>query len=290
MERIHTRRVLTALATICALALFAATASARPAIGPRTPFTPGSTYLALGDSVTFGYQESTVVPAPNYRDQASLPGYPEHLAKALHTKVVNASCPGETSASLVNAKATSNGCENAYRKAFPLHVAYKGSQLKFAVAYLRSHPRVRLVSLMIGFNDFFLCEKATTDQCLAPSEQKPLLARITRNVHTIIAAVRNRARYRGQLIIVHYYSLDFSNPVVDRVVTAVNAAQDAGARGMHFKVADGYHMFAAQARFYRGDACAAGLITRLSSGGCGVHPTFAGQALLAEAVLRALVL
>lgn len=288
MERIHPRRALTALATTCMLAVFTASASARPAIGPNTPFVPGSTYVALGDSVTFGYLESAVVPAPNYLKASSLPGYPEHLARELHARVVNASCPGETSDSLINAKAQSNGCENAYRKLFPLHVAYKGSQLNFAVAYLRAHPRVRLVSLMIGFNDFFLCQKATTDQCLAPSEQKPLLAKITRNVHTIVAAVRNRAHYRGQLIIVHYYSLNFSNVVIDGVVKAVNAAQDAGARGMHFKVADGYGMFAAHARFYGGDACAAGLITHLSSGGCGVHPTFAGQALLAEAVLRAM--
>jgi lysophospholipase L1-like esterase len=290
MERIHVRRVFPALAIICACALFSATASARPAIGPRTPFTPGSTYLALGDSVTFGYQEASVVPAPNYNKPASLPGYPEHLAKALHATVVNPACPGETSASLINVKAQSNGCENAYRKAFPLHVAYKGSQLDFAVKYLRAHPRVRLVSLMIGFNDFFLCEKATTDQCLAPSEQKPLLAKITHNVRTILTAIRNRAHYRGQLVIVHYYSLNFSIPVINGVVKAVNAAQDAGARGLHFKVADGYGLFAAQARFYAGDACAAGLITHLSSGGCGVHPTFAGQALLAEAVLRALKL
>ena len=133
MERIHVRHALGVLAAMCAFALFTGVAAARPAIGPDTPFTPGSTYLALGDSVTFGYQESTVVPAPNYHKPASLPGYPEHLAKALHSPVVNAACPGETSASLIDVKAPTNGCENASRKAVPLHVAYKGSQLSFAV-------------------------------------------------------------------------------------------------------------------------------------------------------------
>ena len=297
MERIYERRALTAvLAMVCALALYAAPASARPAIGPNTPFTPGSTYLALGDSVTFGYLESTVTPAPNYNHQGYFLGYPEHLAKDLHATVVNPSCPGETSASLINVKAQSNGCENAphaavgYRTLYPLHVKYRGSQLAFAVRYLSAHPRVRLVSLMIGFNDFFICESATKDACLSSAEQKPVLARITRNVHTIVSAIRNQAHYRGQLVIVHYYSLNYGVSVINNVVAAVNAAQDAGAAGSHFKVADGYALFKAQSRDFGGDTCAAALITSLSNGKCGVHPTFAGQALLAEAVLRALTL
>jgi hypothetical protein len=31
------------------------------------PVVPGSQYLALGDSVTFGFMEGQVVPAPDYR-------------------------------------------------------------------------------------------------------------------------------------------------------------------------------------------------------------------------------
>src|SRR5881227_3183016 len=104
---------MTVLATACALALLTTPVSAHPWIGPNTPFTPSATYLALGDSVTFGYLESTVVPTPNYSNQAYFRGYPERLAKELHARVVNPSCPGETSASLINAKAPSNGCENA---------------------------------------------------------------------------------------------------------------------------------------------------------------------------------
>ena len=34
----------------------------------------GARALALADSVTFGYQEQTVVPAPNYHDAASFLG------------------------------------------------------------------------------------------------------------------------------------------------------------------------------------------------------------------------
>ena len=90
------------------------------------------------------------------------------LGRELRLKVANAACPGETSASFINVKAQSNGCENTlgqpnvgYRRSFPLHVKYSGSQLAYAVSYLRTHPGVRLVSLMIGANDLFLCQKET---------------------------------------------------------------------------------------------------------------------------------
>src|SRR5690242_15271096 len=78
-------------------------AAAQPAVAARKPVTRGSTYLALGDSVTFGFQEAQVVPAPDYAHASTFPGYPEQLGAALSLKVANAACPGETSASLVNA-------------------------------------------------------------------------------------------------------------------------------------------------------------------------------------------
>ena len=100
------------------------------------------------------------------------------MARALHLNVANASCPGETSASLLDTNAPSNGCENSpgsphsgYRTAFPLHVNYTGSQIDFAVSYLTAHKDVRLVTLMIGANDFFLCQETTSDGCSSSTEQ-----------------------------------------------------------------------------------------------------------------------
>jgi lysophospholipase L1-like esterase len=294
MERSFARRALTAmLVTAFALALYVTPASAA-ILGPGTAFTPGSTYLALGDSVTFGYLESTVVPTPPYHDQAYFVGYPEHLATELHAKVVNPSCPGETSASLINAKAQSNGCENSlgskvgYRTLYPLHVKYSGSQLAYAVRYLKTHHSVRLVSLMIGANDLFLCQTETKDACLSPSEQKPVLAAITRNVHTILSAIRHQANYRGQIVMVNYYSLNYASSLINSFSQTLNRAQDAGAAPFNVRFADGFGIYKAHTRDFAGNTCTAGLITPLSTGGCGVHPTFAGQSLLAEAVLRVL--
>lgn len=254
------------------------------------PVHAGSTYLALGDSVPFGYREPTNLPTPNYQDAASFVGYPEDVAADLSLRLRNAACPGETSKSLINASAPSNGCERTsgggpgYRTVYPLHVSYRGSQLHYAVRYLRAHRDVRLVSLMVGANDAFLCQATTADQCA--NELPTVLAKIRADVATILQRLRGEAGYRGQVVIVNYYSLDYSNALDDAQSQALNNALDSGAQPYHVRIADGYGAFMRAAAQAGGNSCAAGLLTLLSTGGCGVHPSVAGQQLLAGAVER----
>jgi lysophospholipase L1-like esterase len=270
-------------------------ASSAPAIAAAPPpVTPGSNYLALGDSVTFGYEESAVVPAPDYSNAASFLGYPLHLAGTLHLKVADAACPGETSASLIDNKAQSLACENrlgspgGYRTLYPLHVKYSGSQLAYAVSYLKSHKHTTLVSLMIGANDLFLCQEETSDGCV--SEIGATLVKIGKNVKTILKTIRNKAHYRGQLVILNYYSTDYTNAFLTGVVKALNSTVDGAAKPFHVEVADGFGEFQAAVLHSGNNDCTAGVLTQLSTGGCGIHPSFAGQALLAEAVADAIVL
>ena len=259
---------------------------AAPAVTPNTPVTRGSEYLALGDSVTFGYQEPSVVPAPNYQVASTLIGYPELVGDALHLKVTNLACPGETAASLINDTAPSFGCEGAYRKAYPLHSHYTGSQLAAAVAYLKSHSHVRLVSLMIGANDGFRCQTETADGCV--SEFAATTAAISRHVHQIVSTIRHQAGYTGQLVILHYYSLNYNSASVSAQSRALNQAQDSGARPFHARIADGYGAFATASTRFGNSPCLAGLITQTGAyGSCGVHPSYAGQNLLAHAVIAA---
>src|ERR1035437_10130137 len=67
------------------------------------------TYLALGDSISFGYDPTVTAPTP-----AKYTGYPELVAAALNLsqpgKEVNAACPGETSGSFLTMGALDNGC------------------------------------------------------------------------------------------------------------------------------------------------------------------------------------
>jgi lysophospholipase L1-like esterase len=281
---------------LVAVGVLAASASARMTsppsaavvrVTPSSPVTRGSGYVALGDSVSFGYQEPQVVPAPDYRRAASLRGFPEQLGTELHLRVANFACPGETAATLINARAPGFACETGYRKAFPLHVRYSGSQLTAAIAYLRGHRDVRLVSLMIGANDLFRCRSTTSDGCA--SELNATLGSISGHVKRILSAVRYQAGYRGQLVIVNYFSLDYASASLSNFSRELNHAQDTAAQPFHVRIADGFGELRTASSRFAGNPCLAGLLTQLGSyGNCGVHPSYAGQALLAKAVATAI--
>ena len=70
--------------------LAAASASCRP----PGPLSNGPGYLALGDSIAFGYQPPEVIRGTAYLDPAEFAGYPEVVADALRMHLVNAACPG----------------------------------------------------------------------------------------------------------------------------------------------------------------------------------------------------
>src|SRR2546421_4825735 len=115
-------------------------------IGLTLTVTPASAakrtdyYLALGDSLAFGFQ-----PTP---DHDFTHGYVQQLSATLPNLVLdNLGCPGETSTSLV----LGGKCP------------YPGgrSQLDTAIAFLRAHRgKVRLITLDIGGNDGDHCVTA----------------------------------------------------------------------------------------------------------------------------------
>ncbi|TMK67846.1 MAG: SGNH/GDSL hydrolase family protein [Actinobacteria bacterium] len=288
-------RPVAAGAIVCVLVGIAILAVAGGAAARSAPGAgPGARYLALGDSVTFGYEESQVKPAPDYTKASTFRAYPDDVGAALHLRVTNAACPGETTSSLINANGPSYGCENSpppnqnvgYRRFFPLHVSYKGSQLSFAVKFLKKHPGTRLVSLMVGANDLFRCQKTTSDACLSKSEQQATLKTIKRNVHHILSAIRDKADYEGQLVLVHYYSIDYTSALFTGIVRALNRTIDAAGKGFHVATADGFGEFRRGSAHSGGSACKAGLLTQLSNGSCGVHPSYSGHGLLGLAVER----
>ncbi|HEV7235993.1 MAG TPA: hypothetical protein VGN15_07430, partial [Ktedonobacteraceae bacterium] len=96
-------------------------------------------YLAMGDSLAFGFQ-----PDLNFNY-----GYVDDLFSNLKghgvKDVANMGCPGETSVTLLN-----GNCPAPYLRKFP----YIGSQLNAAVGYLRFYAgQVSPVTLDIGTND-----------------------------------------------------------------------------------------------------------------------------------------
>jgi lysophospholipase L1-like esterase len=275
------------LAVGCAVALTACsgsddggTAASSSAARPTTA--ASGAYLALGDSVPFGYRGS---PGTDYSTATEFTGYPELVGKKLGLDVLNAACPGETSASFGDVTAQSNGCENTlrapggYRTVHPLHVRYRSatqSQLDFAVSTLKKTRNVSLVTLQIGANDAFLCQRTTADECL--SEVGTVAQTVGTNLDGILSALREKGGYRGKIVVVTYYALDYadaqsaSTQVLDGAIAT--AAQAHGAA-----VADGFAAFRPSGERPAGDSVAAGLVIRGD-----VHPTAKGQQLLAGAV------
>jgi lysophospholipase L1-like esterase len=261
-------------------------ASARPVAGPAA----NGTYLALGDSVAFGFVPSEAVPAPNYQSANSFVGYPEDVAQALRIGVWNASCPGETTGSMLVAGAQSNGCENSpgspvgYRTQFPLHVQYQGTQMEYALKYLAVHRHTQLVTINIGANDAFLCQETTKDHCASQSELAAVVQGIESNLKMIFTEIRDVAHYHGLLVALTYYSLSYSDPVqiAGAQLLDTSIASVTGQFGV--LVADGFKAFKAPSLAAGGSPCTAGLLVKLPNGTCDVHPSPAGHLLLAEAI------
>jgi lysophospholipase L1-like esterase len=240
--------------------------------------------------VAFGYVPPNAVPAPDYFDPSSFVGYPEDVAQALHIPVSNASCPGETTASLYIPGAQSNGCENSlgssvgYRTEFPLHVQYAGTQMLYALRYLATHRNTRLVTIDIGANDVFLCQETTADACASPAELQAALKKIQVNLAIIYALIRDVARYHGPLVALAYYSLDYADPTQVAGTEELNSAIASVTEKFGGKVADGFAAFEGPSDAAGGSPCAAGLLIKLPDGTCNIHPSPEGHQLLAQAI------
>ena len=236
-------------------------------------------YLALGDSVAFGYS-----PLLNHTQATNFIGYPDIVAQRLGLQLTNASCPGETSGGF---ESLTNGQDylcQAYRFGFhfPLHVNYSTAQLDFALNFLATHHDVQLVTMDIGANDVF---KAGTACAADPICITPVLTAIDVNLRTIYGEIRNVAHYNGMIVTLTYYGLTY------------DAAGQAGTKALNTPIIDatlanggivasGFDAFEARALAHDGSSCAAGLLIVLTPGNCDVHPSPRGRNALAGVVVR----
>jgi lysophospholipase L1-like esterase len=249
-------------------------------------------YLALGDSVAFGFVPPEAVPPPDYADASTFVGYPEDLAEMLGQPVFNPSCPGETTISMIDPGGLSNGCENApgspigYRTLYPLHVLYRGSQISYAMAFLESHPATDLVTIDIGANDVFRCEATTADDCASASEIDRVIASVETNLTTIYTDIRRVAHYHGRLVALTYYSTSYSNAQTVAGTQLLDSAIARVTGRFGGKIADGFKAFQTPSDRFGGDPCAAGLLFKLPDGSCNIHPSVLGRRVLGAAIAR----
>src|SRR6266481_5178000 len=268
-----------------------------PSAVAQNPANPAqnTTYLALGDSLAFGFN-----PFVNPPDASKYVGYPAIISIPLNLNVANASCPGETSNSFVNTgaalpgftcganpTATVFGTSGPVSVPIPLFVPYNGaiSQLEYAAHYLNTNPNPKLVTINIGGNDLAPLLTCTSGcDVLAAT----LLNNLANNLAVIYSTIRGSG-YAGPIIAANYYAFNFKDPLQvgpSGAFTALNATIAFVTTLPQFggKVADVFGAFQAFSGG-SGDPCRAGLLLKIpNSNACDTHPSRLGQAVIAAAV------
>lgn len=207
------------LVCIAALAVFGALALA-PAAGAKSV---GGTYLALGDSLAYGYHQAQFqeelkakgyVEAANFND-----GYVNDFGSALRLfnrqlRIVNDGCPGETTETMIHGSGAAGPgyCAGGptgtpFPKAF-LHHPYPGTQLEDALA-IAKEPGVGTITLDIGANDLlqFLghtCGFPAAFTC-SQGEIEAEIGQVTANVGSILAQLRAAAP-KAKIVFVSQYN------------------------------------------------------------------------------------
>ena len=151
--------------------------------------------LALGDSLTFGFQESKFLANPDPTNFAT--GFVDDFVDRLSAtpagrdvRVVNFGCPGETTSSFL-----AGPC--AYHAfGFSLHDNFTGSQMAAAEAFLAAHRgHVGPILISLGANDILAAVTVcggVNPQCL--NAQLPgILAAVAANYETVLARLRAAA-------------------------------------------------------------------------------------------------
>ena len=244
------------------------------------------TMLSLGDSVVFGFITQD---GPAYVNADNFIGYPEIVGNALRLDATNPSCPGETTAGFLSLTGADNGCR-PFRARFPLHESYSSTQLDFALAYLGANRRkTRLVTLSLGANDGFLLIAACNNNPACIQANLPAaLGAVFANLNTILSNLRATG-FNGVLMVVNYYSTDYSDAGGTALTLALNQALAAAAAANGVPVADAFTAFRQAAAVAGGKTCFAGLLNANPANqlACDVHPSIIGQRLLAKTVQAA---
>jgi hypothetical protein len=273
------------LSTVLALALVSVDYLALRAA--NRPLVPHHYYMALGDSLSFGYQ-------PDFNFTA---GFADDiftfLQKANVTDEENLACAGETTTSMLQ-----GGCVGR----FVHHGFYTGAQLDAAVAFLRGHPgQVSPITLEIGANDVIPDWDQAT--CTAGPTSDADLKTMDTNIGTILdrlLAVLSipSGHPSGNLHILTYYN-PFAR-VCPNSVTFVHQLDDhitADARARRVSVIDIYSAFGGDAGMAQ-SVCEGNIVNGVHDPWtwiCNaqfhdIHPTTDGYAVIAQAVENGLAL
>ena len=278
------RYLLRAGAALAALALALGTAAAASASPPPRLTPPKSYYLALGDSIGYGFQTSKAL--AGLPPEAFNTGYADLFAARLrqlrpHIATVNYFCPGESTTSFLQPCIWKTS-------GHALHSDYPGSQLDAALGFLAGHRgKVSPITLSLNGNDInaFLQTCPPGDlaciQAGAPAAIAAYQARLTSILRHLHAAAPD-----AEIIVVGAYDPNIGAfAFADPLFTQLNQAQRAAAATVRAQFADPFPVFNPQGGT-AAEATAICTLTLLCSQGDG-HPSDAGYRALADVVWAA---
>lgn len=235
---------------------------------------PKQYYLALGDSLAYGYQQAKFFgeAATGNIDPATFPGYAGVFAGNLATlspgiQTVNYGCPGETTSSYFTA------CSFSAVQHFPLHNAYTGPQEAAALAFLHAHPgQVSPITLDNGANDVTPCLASPDPNCF-PNTIAAVGANMDRALGELRAAAPN-----AEIVVMKYYDpFAFGLPGTIGVTELLNGAIANAAARHGARLADALTPFNLTAP-QPATLCGLGPFCPLTD----IHPNDAGYALIAQ--------
>lgn len=250
--------------------------------------TPAPSYLALGDSLAFGYSQAKFNSLyPNENPAAYDTGYVDDFAHLLrighpNLQVINDGCPGETTESFINGP-----CE--YQLAFPLHHPYVGgpssSQLSDALAYLKANPNTNPITLDIGANDALgviehTCEKKV--ECVI-KEVPALFAHIGANLGLILADLRGADPHATIVVLGLYNPFGEKLPGGNTLTAQLNEVMSKVAGTVGARFADPLPLFNPPGALEEPTIC---LLTNMCTPLEDIHPTDLGYAVLGGLIAK----
>ena len=237
-----------------------------PGLGQKGP---QSYYLALGDSIAYGYQ-----PDKGARPSTFENGYADLFAARLRKlapqiNLVNFGCPGESTVTFIR-----GGCP-WLRDGQKLHDPFRGAQLKAALSFLRAHKgQVSPITLTLWGND------------LAPLSAQgarlpKAIASFSSRLDSILKQLRSAAP-TANIIVTGAWNIEIDQlKKTEPMYRSVDAAIARTAARSHARIANMYAVFSP-----RGNPRKLCAFTYMCSKG-DPHPNDAGYRAMADAFFAA---
>jgi lysophospholipase L1-like esterase len=242
-----------------------------------------SYYLALGDSIAYGFQPTKARAGARPADFDT--GFVDVLARNLQQRapglqLVNYGCPGESTVTFAR-----GGCP-AFTDRIRLHDAFRGSQLSAALAFLRAHRgAVSPITLTLFGNDWLPLLLDTCQGKIACVRKRgpAAIAAFGTRLTSIIRQLRTAAP-NAEIVVTGAWNPDPSHlEPLKPIYAALEEAIVRAARPAHARVARMVPVFNPPARA-GAQLCT---FTFICSKG-DPHPTDVGYRAMADAVLRAM--